>query len=114
MLFFSIGNERGLNPNKMNGSENKDGIPIGKIPLGCLFISLSIKLGGSFTFGVVFDKDHIFRIQFEGKLSLSAGVEFGIKDTATIEAGVRGDLMSVVFSIPIKKKWNWFYEMNRV
>ena len=111
---YSIGNERGLNPNKKNGSENKDGIPIGKIPLGCLPIFLFIKLGGSFTFGVVFDKDDIFRIQFDGKLSLSVGVEFGINNAASVEVGARGDLISVIFSTAIKKKRNLIYSMDRV
>ena len=110
---ISFGNERGLNYNKKDNSENKDGVPVGKIPLGTLFISLTIKLGSSLAFGVVFDKNDIFRIQLEGRLYISAGVEFGVQNVASIEAGVRGDFVNVVFSTAIRKQWNLFYVMDR-
>ena len=105
---YKIGNIDGLGKNKKRGSQRKDDIPLAKIPLGCLPVKLSIKVGGGFDFGVNLDYE-TFQVELSGSLFMKASVEFGIDYVATIEAGVRGDFIKVSFSTAFKRSWDWSY-----
>ena len=98
---YKVGNLDGLGKNKKKGSQRKDDIPLAKIPLGCLPVKLSIKVGSSLDFGVYFGLDTI-KVELSGSLFMKAAVEFGIDNVATIEAGIRGDFINVSFSTSFK------------
>ena len=101
---YKVGNLYGLTKNKKKGSERQDDIPLAKIPLGCLPVKLSIKVGSSLDFGVNLGLDTI-KVELSGSLFMKAAVEFGIDNVATIEAGIRGDFINVSFSTSFKRKW---------
>ena len=110
---YKIGNIDGLGKNKKKGSQRKDDIPLAKIPLGCLPVKLSIKVGGGFDFGVNLDYE-TFQVELSGSLFMKASVEFGIDNVATIEAGVRGDFIKVSFSTAFKRSWDWSYYKYKI
>ena len=72
---YKVGNLYGLTKNKKKGSERQDDIPLAKIPLGCLPVKLSIKVGSSLDFGVYFGLDTI-KVELSGSLFMKAAVEF--------------------------------------
>ena len=110
---FKIGNEYGMNPNKRNGSTNTDGIPIAYIPLGALPVTLTVKIGASLEFGGYPDGD-LLEIKLEGSLYIKAGLEFGLGNVASIEAGVKGDLIKVTFLTALRKNWELKYYKERI
>ena len=91
-----------LNKNSQKRKVRKNDLPLAKIPLGCLPVFLSLKLGGSFDTSAT-GSIETFKLDFTGSLFIKAGVEFGIEHVATIEAGVKGDFISVNFSTSFKK-----------
>ena len=108
---FKMGNLNGLYKNKKIGYEKDKDIPLAKIPLGCLHVTLTIKVGGSFDFSVYPNTD-TFKIELGGSLYMKAALEFGIGKVASIEAGIRGDFIKVTFSTTFRKNWdnNSFYK----
>ena len=110
---YKVGNLYGLTKNKKKGSERQDDIPLAKIPLGCLPVKLSIKVGSSLDFGVYFGLDTI-KVELSGSLFMKAAVEFGIDYVATIEAGIRGDFINVSFSTSFKRKLDWTYYKDKI
>ena len=106
-----MGNLNGLYKNKKIGYEKDKDIPLAKIPLGCLHVTLTIKVGGSFDFSVYPNTD-TFKIELGGSLYMKAALEFGIGKVASIEAGIRGDFIKVTFSTTFRKNWdnNSFYK----
>ena len=106
---YKVGNLDGLGKNKKKGSQRKDDIPLAKIPLGCLPVKLSIKVGSSLDFGVNLGLDNI-KVELSGSLFMKAALEFGIDYVATIEAGIRGDFIKVSFSTSFKRKWETYYK----
>ena len=108
---FKMGNLNGLYKNKKIGYEKDKDIPLAKIPLGCLHVTLTIKVGGSFDFSVYPNTD-TFKIELGGSLYMKAALEFGIGNVASIEAGIRGDFIKVTFSTTFRKNWdsNSFYK----
>ena len=108
---FKMGNLNGLYKNKKIGYEKDKDIPLAKIPLGCLNVKLTIKVGGSFDFSVYPNTD-TFKIELGGSLYMKAALEFGIGKVASIEAGIRGDFIKVTFSTTFRKNWdnNSFYK----
>ena len=110
---YKVGNLYGLTKNKKKGSERQDDIPLAKIPLGCLPVKLSIKVGSSLDFGVYFGLDTI-KVELSGSLFMKAAVEFGIDNVATIEAGIRGDFINVSFSTSFKRKLDWTYYKDKI
>ena len=110
---YKVGNLDGLGKNKKKGSQRKDDIPLAKIPLGCLPVKLSIKVGSSLDFGVNLGLDNI-KVELSGSLFMKAAVEFGIDYVATIEAGIRGDFIKVSFSTSFKRKWDWTYYKDKI
>ena len=110
---YKVGNLYGLTKNKKKGSERQDDIPLAKIPLGCLPVKLSIKVGSSLDFGVNLGLDTI-KVELSGSLFMKAAVEFGIDYVATIEAGIRGDFINVSFSTSFKRKLDWTYYKDKI
>ena len=110
---YKVGNLYGLTKNKKKGSERQDDIPLAKIPLGCLPVKLSIKVGSSLDFGVNLGLDTI-KVELSGSLFMKAAVEFGIDYVATIEAGIRGDFIKVSFSTSFKRKLDWTYYKDKI
>ena len=110
---YKVGNLYGLTKNKKKGSERQDDIPLAKIPLGCLPVKLSIKVGSSLDFGVNLGLDNI-KVELSGSLFMKAAVEFGIDNFASIEAGIRGDFIKVSFSTSFKRKWDWTYYKDKI
>ena len=108
---FKMGNQNGLYKNKKIGYEKGNDITLAKIPLGCLHVTLTIKVGGSFDFSVYPNTD-TFKIELGGSLYMKAALEFGIGNVASIEAGIRGDFIKVTFSTTFRKNWdnNSFYK----
>ena len=108
---FKMGNQNGLYKNKKIGYEKGNDITLAKIPLGCLHVTLTIKVGGSFDFSVYPNTD-TFKIELGGSLYMKAALEFGIGNVASIEAGIRGDFIKVTFSTTFRKNWdsNYFYK----
>ena len=110
---YKVGNLYGLTKNKKKGSERQDDIPLAKIPLGCLPVKLSIKVGSSLDFGVNLGLENI-KVELSGSLFMKAAVEFGIDYVATIEAGIRGDFINVSFSTSFKRKLDWTYYKDKI
>ena len=110
---YKVGNLDGLGKNKKKGSQRMDDIPLAKIPLGCLPVKLSIKVGSSLDFGVNLGLDNI-KVELTGSLYMKAAVEFGIDYVATIEAGIRGDFIKVSFSTSFKRKSDWTYYKDKI
>lgn len=110
---FKIGKGRDLNPNNKSGSDKDDGTPIAKIPLVGLAVTLTVKIGGSFSYGADLEKD-ILSVQFSGSLLVKAGLEIGLGNVASIEAGARGDLITVTFSTSFKKNWDLTFSKYKI
>ena len=110
---FKLGKGRDLNPNNKSGSDKNDGTPIAKIPLVGLAITLTVKIGGSFTYGANLEND-ILTVNFGGSILVKAGLEIGLGNVASIEAGVRGDLISVTFYTSFIKNWDMTFSKYKI
>ena len=103
---IALGNIFGLDKNKMQGSDKRDDIPLLKIPLGCLPVQISLKLGCLLDFDLGLISSNKLKIDFYGTLFIKAGIEFGIGNIAKNEAGIKGDFISLDFSTTFKKDWD--------
>ena len=109
---FKLGKDKDLSPHNKSGSDKNDGTPIAKIPL-VVAVTLTVKIGGSFSFGADLEGD-ILSAYFTGSLLVKAGVEIGVSNVASIEAGVRGDLITVYISTSFRKHWDLTYSKENI
>ena len=108
---ISLGNTQGVSSNTKKKA-NKNEIEIGKIPLGCVAVTLSVKVGCSLDFKINY-KNNVFEITLEGSAYASAGVVLGWDKVASIEAGVKGKLLNVEFKTKIgRNDWGVFYKKD--
>jgi len=76
-------------------------------------VTLTVKIGASLEFGGYPDGD-LLEIKLEGSLYIKAGLEFGLGNVASIEAGVKGDLIKVTFLTALRKNWELKYYKERI
>ena len=108
---FKLGNQEGLNKDKKKGSEKQDDLPLAQIPLGSLPVKLSVKLGCSLDFDVDTITE-VLKIDFSGSLFIKAAIEFGIGNVAKIEAGIKGDFISVNFFTSFRRNSLFTYDKD--
>ena len=72
-------------------------------------MQISLKLGSSLDYGFGLIESNKIIVDLDGSLFAKAGIEFGIGNIAKIEAGIKGDFISLDFSTTIKKIWDGSY-----
>ncbi len=113
-LSFEIGNVKGMDKTKKKGSDKRDELPLAKIPLGPLPVKLSLKLGSSIDFSFYAPENIIITLDCSGSLYVKAGLEFGLGNVATIEAGVKGDFITLKFFSSFKKNYYNIFEKDNI
>ena len=112
-LNIKMGNLNGLYKNKKIGYEKSKDMPLSKIPLGCLPVFLTIKVGGSLDFSV-YPNTETFKIELGGSIYMKAALEFGIGNVASVEAGIRGDFIRVTFSTTFRKNYDDSFYKDKI
>ena len=108
-----MGNTGGANSDTSNKKADSNEKEVGRIPLDCVAVSLSVKIGGSLDFDVKF-KNNVFTIKLGGSVYAKAGVVLGWDNVASIEVGVKGTLISVTFQTDIQKNSNGSYSKKSI
>ena len=108
---ISIGNVGGVRSNTNKKKVKSKEREVGRVPLGTVGISLSLKIGSSVNYGVEFKKNS-FKITLSGEIYFTAGVCLGWDLFAKLEAGVKGTFVNLEFSNGIEREGYRYYKKN--
>ena len=109
---ISLGNTRDISSNSNKQKADKNEKEIGRIPLATVAVSLSINVGCSLNYKVSFSKD-VFAITLDGSIYATAGVCLGWGKIASLEAGIKGNFISVEFTTEIERT-NYRYYKKKI
>ena len=102
---FSIGNVGGVSSNTKKKNVKSQEREVGRVPLGAVGISLSLKIGSSVGFAVEYKKKtNTFKITFQGEVYATAGVCLGWDLFASLEAGVKGTFAKFEFTNDVEEE----------
>ena len=112
--YFSIflGNTRGISSNSNKKKADTNEREIGRIPLASVAVTLSVNVGCSLNYKVSFSKD-VFAITLDGSIYATAGVCLGWGKVASLEAGIKGNFISVEFTTEIERV-NYKYRKKKI
>ena len=108
-----LGNTGGTSSATSGKKADSNEKEVGRIPLGTVAVTLSVKVGGSLTYDVNFS-NNVFTIKLKGNVYATAGVVLGWDKVASIEVGVKGTLITATFSTSIQKNSNGSYSKKAI
>ena len=96
VVSITIGNTKRTSNKMLNGKERYDDKEVAKLPFGFSGISFSFKLGVNFDYSVD-NSFNEFLISYYGEIYAKAGIDIGIQNVASVEAGFKGTFLRADF-----------------